>query len=159
METCYVVVWKTWNHFTHFLSMFTHHFLWRAIHMMFGFNPPWNTNTYLVNDILKKIKLFNPFYAGVAAILWSIWIIGNKVIFDNCQLKSLLQVQFKGSTGFGSDPTATVWGSTSAHGRGLSQKKVGACRTLETTAMRLFAPYGLPSLFLMALQGLGPAWF
>jgi hypothetical protein len=56
-----------------------------------------------VNDILKKIKLFNPFYAGVAAILWSIWIIGNKVIFDNCQLKSLLQVQFKGSTGFGSD--------------------------------------------------------
>ena len=156
METCYVIVWKTWNHLTYFLSMFTHHFLWRAIHMMFGFNPPWNTNTYLVNDILIKIKLFKPFYCWCGShFVWSIWIIGNKIIFDDGQLKSLLQVQFKGSTDFGSDPTATVWGSTGAHGRACRTvaKKGRAYRTLETTTMRLFAPYGLPSLFRTTLQG------
>jgi hypothetical protein len=73
-------------------------FLCRSVHMVLGVKSPRNAQN-LFNDWFSwKDKPFWILFLlmGAAAILWSIWITRNEVVFDKCWPKSLLYVLFEG---------------------------------------------------------------
>jgi len=74
---------------------------WTAVHMVLGIAQP----TY-VNDLFNHWSKgggtnHNPnLLTAAAALCWSLWISRNKIIFDKCRPKTLLQVLFKGTHWF-----------------------------------------------------------
>jgi hypothetical protein len=66
--------------------------------MVLGFKPPRNTRNLFNDYFFRKDKTFRSILlTGAAAILRSIWITQNEVVLDVFQLKSLLQVLFRGT--------------------------------------------------------------
>ena len=93
-----------------FLDCHYARFFWRAMFVLFGINPPRNTN-YLFNS-WSKLGGSNHNHlllTGTAAFCWVIWITSNDMVFDKGHPKTFLQVLFRGDT------LVTILDSVAAH--------------------------------------------
>jgi mannosylglycoprotein endo-beta-mannosidase len=109
--------------------------VWGVVHVTFGISPPLSFDhlcgSWLDNWTGKSRKLI---LIGIAALLWSIWLSRNEVVFNKCASKSFVQVVFRGTY------WARSWAVLSKEGEGVFLKKV--CQRMEVTTMEIFNQFG-----------------
>ena len=72
-------------------------FLWCAVFILFGIQPPRNTNHLFGSwSKLDGRQHNNLLLTEAAAFCWAIWITRNDMVFDKVQPKTYLQVLFGG---------------------------------------------------------------
>ena len=110
-------------------------FLWRAVHVVFGLSQPSS-----VDDLFNRwckvggIKHNLLLLTVASAICWTIWISRNEVVFDKCELKSYLQVLFRGMYWL------RQWALLQRHEH--QHALVLQCQQLEKVVLRVFASFG-----------------
>ena len=72
-------------------------FLWRAVHMILGINPPLHVSHLFNTCYAMSDNTFRSFFVRHNSLLLSIWLIRNEEVLDKCRPKSLLQVLFRGT--------------------------------------------------------------
>ena len=73
-------------------------FLCHAVFILFGIQPPRNTNHLFGSwSKLDGRQHNNLLLTEAAAFCWAIWITRNDMVFDKVQSKTLLQVLFRGT--------------------------------------------------------------
>jgi hypothetical protein len=109
--------------------------VWGVVFASFGVSPPLNFDhlcgSWLDNWTGKSRKLI---LIGVAALLWSIWLSRNEIIFNKCASKSFVQVIFRATY------WARSWAVLSKEEECVNLKKV--CQRLEVTTMEVFNQFG-----------------
>ena len=113
-------------------------FVWRVFTIAFGLESSKNLNELCARWV-KQIgrHLHAQIYVGASALLWSIWLRRNKIIFDKKRLYSYLQVIFRATY------QARQWSVLQSVAK--IQLIKSACRKLEALAMEIFANHGWPS--------------
>jgi len=120
-------------------------FLWRAVFVLFGINPPRNTN-HLFNS-WSKLGGSNHNHlllTGAAAFCWAIWITRNDVVFDKGHPKTFLQVLFRGTYWL------RFWALLQRSDDG-NERILDACKLLESRAMEFFASHGWSFIYRFGL--------
>jgi len=105
---------------------------WRIIFITFGLTKPNNIvhlfGWWLQGFLWEKKKVM---FTGLCALLWSIWLSRNNVVFHNTKKQMVLQILFKATY------LTRIWA--------ILQKEedrvliADACRALEVTTMDIFA--------------------
>jgi hypothetical protein len=110
-------------------------FIWRVIQITFGLSIPLNIKHVFsewvqrMNEKDKKLL-----YVGLGAMVWSIWLSRNDLVFNKTPISSYMQVMFR----------VTYWTRTWA----VFQKEESqrflrmACWLMETLTMGIFTKYG-----------------
>jgi hypothetical protein len=109
-------------------------FIWRVIQITFGLSTPNSIHVFggwvqRMNDKDRKLLL-----VGLGAMLWSIWLSQNDIVFNKTSISSYMQVIFR----------ATYWTRTWS----VFQKEEHqvflclACRLMETLTMDIFVKHG-----------------
>jgi hypothetical protein len=109
--------------------------IWGVVHVTFGVDHPSDfghmCGTWLDNWDSKGSRLC---LIGVAALLWSIWLSRNEVVFNKCSPKSFVQIIFRGTF------WARSWAALSKEEDGSILKRW--CQKLEITTMEIFSHFG-----------------
>ena len=111
-------------------------FLWRVVQFTFGFVPPTSVaqfyNDWLLHfDCKSKAQLLR----GVSALCQALWLSRNDIVFDNSPMKTYMQVLFRATHWL------RIWSLLQKCDDDTNLLK-DACRSLETTAMQIFANHG-----------------
>jgi hypothetical protein len=111
-------------------------FLWRSIHLLFGIPPPLSINDLFENwSKLGSKKVNSLLLTAASALLWTIWLTRNEIVFDKCKPKSLLQVLFRGTHWL------RQWALLQRH-EDLKDLLISAATRLETSALAFFSSNG-----------------
>jgi len=116
-------------------------FLWRVICSTTGLMPPTNV-VHLFGSWLNQggSNLAELLLTGAAAFCWALWLTRNDLTFNKCHSKTLLQVLFRGTHWL------RFWAQLQRTDD-IKDKIVRTCRSLESSAMELFASHGWPFMF------------
>jgi len=111
-------------------------FLWRVVQYTFGLVPPTSV-AQLYNDWLLRFdcKSKTQLVCGVSALCWALWLSRNDIVFDNSPMKTYMQVLFRATHWL------RMWLLLQKCDDDTNLLK-DACRSLETTAMQIFANHG-----------------
>ena len=121
---------------TPFFGCYYAKFLWRSIHLLFGISPPLSINDLFENWSKLGSKKFNSsLLTAASALLWTIWLTRNEIVFDKCKPKSLLQVLFRETHWL------RQWAILQRH-EDLKDLLTSAATRLETSALASFSSNG-----------------
>jgi hypothetical protein len=109
--------------------------IWSIVHITFGIKQPLDfahmCGSWLSSWTGKRRRLI---IVGGAALLWSIWLSRNDLVFSKCFSKSFVQVLFRGTYWVRS------WAMLSKQEDSMILKKW--CQRLEITTMEVFNQFG-----------------
>ena len=111
-------------------------FLWRVVQYTFGLVPPTSAAQFY-NDWLFRFdcKSKTQLLCGVSVLCWAPWLSRNDIVFDNSPMKTYMQVLFRVTHWL------RMWSLVQKCDDDTNLLK-DACRSLETTAMQIFANHG-----------------
>ena len=121
---------------TPFFDCYYAKFLWRSIHLLFGISPPLSINDLFESwSKLGSKKVNSLLLTTASALLWTIWLTRNEIVFDKRKPKSLLQVLFRGTYWL------RQWAILQRH-EDLKDLLISAATRLETSALAFFSSNG-----------------
>ena len=111
-------------------------FFWRVVQYTFGLVPPTSVAQFY-NDWLFRFdcKSKTQLLCGVYALCWALWLSRNDIVFDNSPMKTYMHVLFRATHWL------WMWSLLQKCDDDTNLLK-DACRSLETTAMQIFANHG-----------------